>query len=46
MKLLIENQCLCTFLGISLYTVLFYINVRISLILSDLTFNFAICYEI
>ena len=29
-----------------LYTVLFYINVRISLILSDLTFNFAICYEI
>ena len=30
----------------SQYTVLFYINVRISLILSDLTFNFAICYEI
>ena len=29
-----------------LYTVLFYINVRISLILSDLTFNFAICHEI
>ena len=34
------------FLSLVIYTVLFYINVRISLILSDLTFNFAICYEI